>query len=295
MALDTAAFIQYLTTEKHVSTHTVDHYQRDLKFFIDYLDTHASLNSWTQVQNQHIRQWVMHQHAAGIGAKSLQRRLSTLRSLFRFLLREQQVQHNPALGVRAPKTGRKLPKTADVDQMQRLLNVTPEDPLEMRDHAMFELFYSSGLRLAELATLSVDSIGPQQTQLEIIGKGAKTRIVPLGQAALTAISRWKTVRADIATAEEPALFVSKNGGRLGHRSIQKRLERWATQHASQALHPHMLRHAFASHLLESSQDLRAVQELLGHSDISTTQVYTHLDFQHLAEVYDQAHPRAKKK
>jgi integrase/recombinase XerC len=237
-----------------------------------------------------VRSYVAWRHRGGASGKTLQRELSALRSLYRYLLREGVVSHNPALGVPAPKTARKLPATLDPDQLCGLLDNGDEDPLSLRDTAMIELFYSSGLRLAELVAVDTDA------SLEVTGKGAKSRRVPVGGLALEAIDRWLQVRGTYAGAEEKALFVSRHGNRIHPRTVQKRLHRWAKIHgARRNVHPHMLRHSFASHLLESSGDLRAVQELLGHSDISTTQIYTHLDFQHLAQVYDKAHPRAKKK
>jgi integrase/recombinase XerC len=226
----------------------------------------------------------------------LQRELAALRSLYRYLLREGLVGHNPALGVRAPKTPRKLPATLEADQLCALLDAPDADPLALRDHAMIELFYSSGLRLAELIAVNVADIDRGDATVEVTGKGAKTRRVPVGGKARAAIERWLRVRGEYARVDQAALFVSRRGNRIHPRTVQQRLQRWALmQGATRSIHPHLLRHSFASHLLESSSDLRAVQELLGHSDISTTQVYTHLDFQHLALVYDQAHPRAKRK
>ncbi len=203
---------------------------------------------------------------------------------------------NPAVGVRAPKSPRKLPGTLDADQLCGLLDRVEDDPLSLRDSAMIELFYSSGLRLAELISVNLGDIDMADGELSVLGKGAKTRRVPVGQKAREAVQRWLRVRPGLADRDEPALFVSSRGTRIHPRTVQQRLTRWAReQGANQGLHPHMLRHSFATHLLESSGDLRAVQELLGHADIGTTQIYTHLDFQHLAQVYDQAHPRARKK
>jgi len=231
-----------------------------------------------------------------ISGKSLQRELSSVRTFYSYLLREQAVESNPAQGIRAPKTKRLLPPTLDVDQVGALLDTTTSDPLEIRDLAMMELFYSSGLRLAELISVNTDDIDTQDTSLEVLGKGSKSRRVPIGQKALEAIANWLLIRPQLAKPDEPALFVSKRGTRIHRRTVETRLKRWSLNHGTnQNLHPHMLRHSFASHVLESSGDLRAVQELLGHADISTTQIYTHLDFQHLAKVYDAAHPRAKKR
>jgi len=202
---------------------------------------------------------------------------------------------NPALDIRAPKSARRLPGVADVDQLNALLDATPEDPLEVRDLCMFELMYSSGLRLSELAGLDLDSVDLNGGEVRVLGKGSKERLLPVGGKALTALRAWLPVRSAMAPEQERALFVSRRGDRLSRRSIQARLHRWGLAKGSdQKLHPHLLRHSFASHMLESSGDLRAVQELLGHADIATTQVYTHLDFQHLARVYDQSHPRARR-
>ncbi|MBC7184056.1 MAG: tyrosine-type recombinase/integrase, partial [Marinobacter sp.] len=209
--------------------------------------------------------------------------------------REKLASDNPALDIRAPRSGRRLPRGADVDQLSHLLDSQPEDPLEVRDLCMFELMYSSGLRLAELASLELDTVDLRSGEVRVTGKGGKERLLPVGAKAVAAIRAWLPQRSALANDGERALFVSQRGERLSHRSIQARLSRWGiTRGADQKLHPHLLRHSFASHLLESSGDLRAVQELLGHADIATTQVYTHLDFQHLARVYDQSHPRARR-
>ena len=203
---------------------------------------------------------------------------------------------NPAEGVRAPKVRRHLPHTLDADQLGRLLELPGEDPLDHRDRAIMELFYSSGLRLAELVALDVRDVQAGDDVLEVVGKGHKSRRVPIGRFARAAIERWLAARGTLAKARETALFVSRRGTRISARAVQERLRRRAIeQGVPQHVHPHLLRHSFASHLLESSGDLRAVQELLGHADIGTTQIYTHLDFQHLAQVYDQAHPRARRK
>jgi integrase/recombinase XerC len=219
-----------------------------------------------------------------------------LRSLFRYLLREAVVAHNPVQGVRAPKSKKRLPTTLSAESLGGMLDTEATDPLEIRDLAILELFYSSGLRLAELVSLDLGQFERSDHTLVVTGKGAKTRQLPVGRQALDAVQRWLRVRAHLAQPEEQALFVSQRGQRISARAVQARVARWATTRgAPQHLHPHMLRHSFASHLLESSGDLRAVQELLGHADITTTQIYTHLDFQHLAQVYDDAHPRAKKR
>ena len=235
-------------------------------------------------------------HRQEISGKTIQRELSSLRSLFNYLLREGLAENNPAQGIKAPKVKRKLPATLDIDQLSSLLDVTDDNPLSLRDLAILELLYSSGLRLAELVSINLQDIDLKSAQLEVTGKGAKTRQVPIGRKAIEALQQWIKVRGNIAKPEEQALFVSKLGKRIHPRTIQQRLKQWALKHgASRSVHPHLLRHSFASHMLESSGDLRAVQELLGHADISTTQIYTHLDFQHLANVYDKAHPRARRK
>ncbi len=288
------AFFNYLKNERRLSPLTLENYRRDLRKVVSYC-REQRIESWQQLDLHHVRRLVAQLHRRGLGGRSLQRLLSALRSLFNYLLREGAVKHNPAQGVRAPKVARKLPKTLDVDQMNQLLDAGESDPLALRDRAMMELIYSSGLRLAELAGLNLADIDPCDAVIRITGKGGKTRIVPVGRHALAALAGWLQCRAEWVSTDNSALFISKRGRRLGHRAIQLRLRAWAVQRGlAESLYPHMLRHSFASHLLESSGDLRAVQELLGHADISTTQIYTHLDFQHLARVYDRAHPRAKR-
>lgn len=289
------AFFDYLQNERRLAPLTLENYRRDLQKVICYCHEHE-IDSWQRLDVHHVRGVVAQLHRRGLGGRSLQRLLSALRTLFNYLLREGVVKNNPVQGVSAPKTARKLPKTLDVDQVSQLLNVDDNDPLALRDRTMMELIYSSGLRLAELAGLNINDIDRCDALVRITGKGSKTRIVPVGRYALAALDKWLQCRAGLVDVDNPALFVGKAGRRLGHRAIQLRLREWAIQRGlPEALHPHMLRHSFASHMLESSGDLRAVQELLGHADISTTQIYTHLDFQHLARVYDKAHPRAKKR
>jgi len=289
------AFLHHLAHERRLSDHTLTNYRRDLTRFCGWLEGGGG-GTWEQVDQQRVRGYVAWRHRGGASGKTLQRELSALRSLYRYLLRERFVGHNPAQGVRAPKTAHRLPATLDADQLCGLLDQPDDDPLSLRDAAMIELFYSSGLRLAELVAVDVGDIDADDAMLEVTGKGAKTRRVPVGGQALEAIRRWLRVRGHFAGMDEKALFVSRRGNRIHPRTVQQRLQRWAMmQGAARNVHPHLLRHSFASHLLESSGDLRAVQELLGHSDISTTQIYTHLDFQHLAQVYDKAHPRARKK
>lgn len=288
-------FIDYLRFERRLSARTLDAYQRDLLDYQQFCERHQ-LHPWHGVQQQQIRQYAAARHREGLSGKSLQRHLSSLRGLFNFQLREGLIENNPAEGVRAPKTQRRLPKTLDVDQVGHLLDIPGDDPLDRRDRAIMELFYSSGLRLSELAALDVHALCSNEGVLDIVGKGSKARRVPVGRLAREAVDAWLAVRGQLARNEETALFVSQRGTRLSPRSIEARISKRAREQGMpRHVHPHMLRHSFASHLLESSADLRAVQELLGHADISTTQVYTHLDFQHLAKVYDQAHPRARKK
>jgi integrase/recombinase XerC len=287
------AFIAYMQQQRQFSVYTCEHYKRDLNRLIQFL-AEQNISDWNEVTVKHIRHWVITLHQHGLAGKSLQRMLSSTRSLYRFLLKEGLVKHNPAIGVQAPKSPRKLPTAPDVDQTQQMLNSPVSDELETRDLAILELTYSSGLRLAELLSLNLSDIDFAENLVRVTGKGNRTRVVPIGSQAVTALQNWLTLRAQIVPEGEMAVFISKQGKRLSSRAVQKRFELWGKQHASQHLHPHMLRHSFASHLLESSQNLRAVQELLGHSNISTTQIYTHLDFQHLAKVYDAAHPRAKK-
>ena len=287
-------FIRHLASEKRHSPRTCDSYQRDLLRLARWL-AGGGVPSWRRVTNHDLRRYVATLSREGLSGRSIARHLSATRRFFQFLLREKLASDNPALDIRAPKGGRRLPRVADVDQLSHLLDCQPDDPLEVRDLCMFELMYSSGLRLAELANLDLETVDLRSGEVRVVGKGGKERLLPVGKKAVEAIRAWLPQRAGLAHEAEGALFVSRRGGRLSHRSIQARLSRWGiTRGADQKLHPHLLRHSFASHMLESSGDLRAVQELLGHADIATTQVYTHLDFQHLARVYDQSHPRARR-
>ena len=291
-----ADFFDQLTVEKRASEHTVKSYQRDIKHLTHYC-TDKSIHHWADLKQSDIRAHIASRHRQGISSTSLQRELSAIRSFYNFLLKKRLADSNPAQHIKAPKQARKLPKTLDVDQINGLLEAGTNSALEIRDLAMFELFYSSGLRLSELAALNLTDVDlPDNSLIVRTGKGGKSRILPIGSKAVTAINNWLQQRLKNVAVSESALFVSTRGTRLGQRSIELRLEQWCKKKGiAEHIHPHMLRHSFASHLLESSQDLRAVQELLGHSNISTTQIYTHLDFQHLADVYDKAHPRAKKK
>lgn len=290
-------FLEHLQFDKGRSVHTVSNYRRDLTQLSTYLVS-QSINDWAMVDDRVLRRFVGHRHAAGIQGRSLQRQLSSIRGFYRYQQRQNPALVNPADDIQAPKAPRRLPKTMEHEQVEQLLSVTDDDPLSLRDLALFELFYSSGLRLAEIAALDCVHLDLQEGTVFIArGKGAKSRHVPVGRKAREALLTWLKSRALLLKdQDEQALFLNRYGNRLGHRGIQKRLNTWAErQGLLQNIHPHRLRHAFASHLLESSGDIRAVQELLGHANLSTTQVYTHLDFQRLANVYDQAHPRARKK
>lgn len=295
LALLEQFLVQYMRGERQLSPHTLSNYRRDLERLQEYCDA-MSIAEWQALDSHGVRGFVAWRHRKGAGGRTLQRELSALRSFFNFLLREKVVGGNPGIGIPAPKVEKRLPKALDVDQTGRLLDIHDDSPLALRDKAILELFYSSGLRLAELLSLDLDSIDRGDATVRVTGKGSKTRVVPVGRLALQALSVWLKERGRFAAPEQRALFVSKEGKRLSARSVQTRLRQWAIkQGISTSVHPHMLRHSFASHILESSGDLRAVQELLGHADIATTQVYTHLDFQHLAKVYDQAHPRAHRR
>ncbi|MFT5789547.1 MAG: integrase/recombinase XerC [Shewanella sp.] len=285
-------FERYLRTERQVSAYTVRNYLFELKR-IEALFSVG--DSWLDLQHESLQAMLAKLHRKGLSPRSLSLTLSSIKQFFDFLLKEQQISINPALNLSAPKQAKPLPKNMDVDSVTHLLEIDANDPLSYRDKAIMELFYSSGLRLAELAALNVVDIKFSQAQVKVLGKGSKERIVPIGKLALAAIRQWLDIRRDIA-CEDDALFVTVKGRRLAHRSIQARLAKWGQEQALNVkVHPHKLRHSFATHMLESSADLRAVQELLGHANLSTTQIYTSLDFQHLAKVYDGAHPRAKKR
>lgn len=287
-------FYKKLRDERNLSQHTLTNYQRDLKKLVTYCNEHA-INNWNEIDEQHIRMHVSQCHRRGLSGKSLQRALSSMRTFFGFLIENGILKSNPAKHVRAPKSARKLPQTLDVDRVGQLLSIEGDDDLAVRDRAMLELFYSSGLRLSELTGLNMNSL-LGDNQVRVLGKGNKERDLPIGSKAITALQQWLTIRHKFCDDSESALFVSQKGSRLSPRSVQQRLRHWVVKQGLDThVHPHMLRHSFASHVLESSGDLRAVQELLGHADIATTQIYTHLDFQHLAKVYDQAHPRARAK
>ncbi len=296
-----AGFFIYLGSERQLSAHTLSNYRRDLARLRAFLEERQrftpELQPWHQVDARDMRQFVANIHHEGLGGKSIQRTLSAIRSFYKYLNREGLATHNPALGIQAPNSPRRLPQTLDVDQIDQLLALPDDgDPLTCRDRAMMELIYSSGLRLSELVSLNLQDLDLHDASMRVTGKGRKDRMLPIGRKAIQALERWLDVRDHIADLTDAALFVSQRGTRITTRSVQQRIARWGQHQQTQGkLYPHRLRHSFASHMLESSGDLRAVQELLGHSDISTTQIYTHLDFQHLLEVYEQAHPRAHKK
>ncbi|MCL2525368.1 MAG: tyrosine recombinase XerC [Betaproteobacteria bacterium] len=290
------AWLALLAQQRRLSPHTVANYRRDL----DRLRELAGDVELDRLQVHHIRRFIAQLHGRGLSGRSLARLLSAWRGFFAWLGRDDAVRANPCAGVRPPKSPRHLPKALPVDETGRLLQAAAaeDDLFAVRDTAMFELFYSSGLRLAELAALDRDALASVlgEGEIRVLGKRAKARLVPVGSKARAALAAWAAVRDTLAATAEPALFVGRRGGRLGHRAIQLRLAaRAVRQGLPHRVHPHMLRHSFASHVLQSSGDLRAVQEMLGHASIASTQVYTHLDFQHLAKVYDAAHPRAKVK
>ncbi|MFK3619606.1 tyrosine recombinase XerC [Pasteurella multocida] len=284
----------YLRIERQVSPHTLTNYQRQFNRIVQIL-TENGITSWQAITPSVVRFILAQSNKDGLKERSLALRLSVLRRFFTYLVQQQAIKVNPATGVPAPKQNRHLPKNIDAEQVQQLLNNDSKEPIDIRDRAILELLYSSGLRLSELQSLNLNSINTRVREVRVIGKGNKERIVPFGRYASHAIQQWLKVRI-LFNPKDEALFVSQLGNRLTHRAIQQRLEVWGIkQGLSSHLNPHKLRHSFATHMLEASSDLRAVQELLGHSNLSTTQIYTNLNFQHLAEVYDSAHPRAKRK
>jgi integrase/recombinase XerC len=295
LSRDIEQYLEYAASVRRLSPHTVSNYQRDLNKLLSYCDTKGIKKS-DDILTADVRDFIAQQHRQGLSGTTIQRLLSAVRSLFNFLNRSRTNKRNPALDVRAPKTAQRLPTAADVDEIQQFLEIDTDDILACRDAAMFELLYSSGLRLSELVKLNLKDMDLKARMLTVTGKGNKTRELPIGKKAVSAVKDWLKRRDEFVRIENDAVFLSKRGTRISPRSVQARLEYWSKQQAmGHKLHPHMLRHSFASHLLQSSGDLRALQELLGHSNITTTQVYTHLDYQHLAKVYDNAHPRAKLK
>ncbi|MCY1199323.1 Tyrosine recombinase XerC [compost metagenome] len=294
MNADLDAYLSHLRSERQVSAHTLDGYHRDL-LKVRALCEKSGIADWNDLDVRSLRSIVARLHQDGLSSRSLARLLSAVRGLYQYLIREGRCRHDPANGLAAPKGARRLPRALDADRAQQLLDGGVEDDfIARRDQAMLELFYSSGLRLSELVGLDLDGLDLSAGLVRVRGKGNKIRELPVGSKAREAMEAWLPLRA-AANPGDRAVFISRQGRRLTPRAVQLRVREAGVRELGQHLHPHMLRHSFASHMLESSQDLRAVQELLGHADISTTQIYTHLDFQHLAAVYDQAHPRAKRK
>ena len=286
-------YLAYLGNERQYSPLTLENYARDLR----QLFKAAGDTPLADLKSHQIRRFIASLHGQGLGGKTLARMLSAWRGFYSYLIRDHHYASNPCTGLRAPKSPRNLPHTLSPDEAVRMVDLpTDGDALSLRDKAMFELLYSSGLRLAELVGLNPDALDFADASVRVTGKGNKTRIIPLGSQAIIALQQWLQQRSAMAKEEEPALFINRNGGRITARSVQLRMKEWGIkQGLSSNVHPHLLRHSFASHVLQSSGDLRAVQEMLGHASISTTQVYTHLDFQYLSKIYDSAHPRAKKK
>jgi integrase/recombinase XerC len=285
-------YLRYLEVERQYSPHTLSNYRRDLVAFADWMRAEG-IADVARVSAEDLRRFIAAEHRRGLSPRSLQRRLSALRGLLRFLSDRGEIAGNVAHGLRAPKAGRKLPQTLDADEMTRLVEVPTDGPLGLRDRAMLELLYSSGLRLAELCGLRWNELDLADGVVRVLGKGRKTRVVPVGRPAREALAQWRDASSP---ANDAPVFPGRGGAPIGPRAVQLRLRQLAQQQGLwKRVYPHLLRHSFASHLLESSGDLRGVQELLGHADIATTQIYTHLDFQHLAKVYDAAHPRARRK
>jgi len=289
-----ADYLSFLNYERGLSPLTRESYARDIKQLIALSDGTALNN----LQNTHIRRYIASLHSKGLGGKSIARMLSSWRGFFDYLIQRHQFTNNPVNGLRAPKSAKSLPKALSIEQTIQLVDIKDNDILSVRDHAILELFYSSGLRLSEVVNLNIDQLDFSEGTVTVTGKGNKTRIVPLGNHAIVAIQNWLKLRTSLLNKNpnDKAVFISNHGKRISARNIQYRLKAWSIkQEINSSVHPHMLRHSFASHVLQSSGDLRAVQEMLGHANISTTQVYTHLDYQHLTKIYDTAHPRAKKK
>ena len=289
---EVASFIDYLKVVKNFSEHTTKNYKRDLDKFIRFLSDNST--SLEKCDEQDIRLFVNQERRKGLSPRSIQRVLSSCRSFFNYLVEHKGFEKNHAQNISSPKSSKSLPKALDADLIQKLLNFKPKTELETRDKAIAELFYSSGLRLSELQGIDIGDISIKERTCRVVGKGNKTRDLPIGRQAVKSLRDWILIREKYSTESDLAIFINKQGKRLSNRSIQARLKKLSTERRLPAVHPHMLRHSFASHILESSGDLRAVQEMLGHADIGTTEIYTKLDFQHLSKVYDKAHPRAKK-
>lgn len=286
------AYLDYLASQRRASAHTLTNYRRELRRLVELADPAGP----DDIAAPRIRAMAGRLHAGGLAPRSVARALSAWRGFFRWRVRLHGAAINPVEGIRPPKAPRPLPKSLGPDAVGQLLDACPDDELEIRDRAMFELLYSSGMRLAEMLSIDLDArLDLTAGEATVTGKRGKTRVVPIGRAAVDALQAWLPVRAQLVQAHERALFVTRTGARMSQAAVRGRLNRWVQRHGNGThVHPHMLRHSFASHVLQSSGDLRAVQEMLGHASIQSTQVYTHLDFQHLAKVYDSAHPRAKK-
>lgn len=292
---DTRRYLDHLRHERRLSVHTLSAYGRDLARLLAHLEA-TGIGRWRDLREHHLQHWIAGAHRRGLSGRSLARRLAAARGLFAWLMGEGRLKADPAAQLRPPKSPRRLPAALDADSVTHLLSMQGSDALTLRDRALLELLYSSGLRLSELAGLRLGDLDLSEGLVTVIGKGARTRVLPVGRMARAALRDWLAARRDLCGAEEDRVFVGRTGRPLTPRAIQLRVAHWAKKLGlGRHVHPHMLRHSFASHLLESSGNLRAVQELLGHASLSTTQIYTHLDFQHLAEVYDRAHPRAKRK
>ena len=289
-------FLSYLESVKQYSPHTLVSYQRDLEKLSENMKD-LGLEDWGSIKEHDLRTFVNSERRRGLSPRSIQRLLSSCRSFFEYLMIEGQIKLSPAQNISSPKLSQLLPKAMDADLVQRLLDFKPKGMLEVRDKAMAELLYSSGLRLSEVCKLDLQDLDIKERTCRVVGKGNKTRIVPVGRKAIQAIRDWFMYRSELIESKgtsTDAIFLNNKGIRISSRSVQLRLEKLCLQRGVPGINPHMLRHSFASHVLESSGDLRAVQEMLGHSDIGTTQIYTKLDFQHLSKVYDKPHPRAKK-
>ena len=285
-------YMAWLLNERQYAALTAENYARDLGYLFEL----AADTPLGNLKIHHIRRYISQLHSKGLGGRSLARMLSAWRGFFTYLMRDHGLTDNPCAGLRAPKSPKTLPQALSPDEAARMMDLPADMPEAIRDKAMFELFYSSGLRLAELVNLDPLHLDLAAGEVRVTGKGGKTRIVPLGQFAITALQGWLAVREQLAKTNETALFVGQRGQRISPRVVQLRMKQWGLrQGIASNVHPHLLRHSFATHVLQSSGDLRAVQEMLGHASISTTQVYTHLDFQYLSKIYDAAHPRAKKK
>ncbi len=289
-------FLQYIASEKQLSSRTVSSYQQALQSFVEFSD-HSHYVECDQIGHHDVRRYMAQLHRKGLSTKSIAQKMSALRSFYDYLFRSGQVSDNPAKGVKSPKQEKRLPKVLDVDEVSYFLDRIPDDDfLSCRDKAIMELFYSSGIRLGELQPLQLNDVDFNESIVRVVGKGNKARIVPVGRQAVSILKRWLSFRSLVAESNQYAMFVTEKGKSLQRRSIQARLEYWGVKLGLPGnLHPHKFRHSCATHFLESASDLRAVQELLGHANLSTTQIYTHLDFQHLANAYDAAHPRAKKR